>query len=97
MQVYKTVKVPATEETTKKVADFKACDRCGLDVEHGHDDRFETVNTEIESFAGDCYPGGDADTSGWHLDCCHDCFENHVLPALELAGFKIPAETDRNW
>ena len=89
MRVTKEIQVPATEATTKQVFSHISCDRCG----EGVSEAYEHSDTEIISFAGRVNPGCDM-REGWSIDCCHDCFETEVVPALINAGFEVSAKMD---
>ena len=86
MRNYESVTIPAKHET--RLASV-TCDKCGKDVKEGFDHCYKRADIEIHYWVGECYPESDC-TEGWSIDCCAECFEEVVIPALKNAGFKIP-------
>ena len=82
------------ERVTKGVELTRAtCDFCGgPDVPNNFWDRTEI---EIHGTVGKVYPESDCRKRTW-IDCCADCFEQRVVPAIEALGVKFrmhPVET----
>lgn len=82
MRLYKVVekRVEQRQQDTRT-----RCDRCGETVGGRRDNRDEV---EIKAWLGNVYPEGDCRTV-IATDACADCFRDHVVPALEQAGFKF--------
>lgn len=86
MQHMKTVVVYAAIKT---VVDYTTCDFCPTKLGSG---RFEVKRVTLEFEQGSSYPEGSMGTKTT-VDCCADCWEDKVLPALRDLGAE-PRETE---
>ena len=86
MKHTKTVNIPAT---TKQVFDYAACDFCGEKLKSNG---FEYDEITILRHSGVRYPGCHT-SEKTEFDCCPDCWEGKILPALKSLGAK-PAVTE---
>lgn len=67
------------------------CDFCGNDVDDQKkmDAReYNTDEVEISHRRGWGYNSADYNIERIEIDCCGECFETKVLPALQAAGLK---------
>jgi len=86
MKHYKTVVVPATEETTEQKIDKITCDLCKKVIEK--DSKFSEEKVTIQYKTGNSFPeGGSGDVTG--VDMCPACFEEKLKPWLESHGCEL--------
>lgn len=67
--------------------DKTLCDFCHRDVELVSGSSFDGTEITLEAKLGSIYPEGDY-RQGWRVDCCSDCFDGKVRPAIEALGVK---------
>jgi hypothetical protein len=79
MRHMKTVPVPAT---TKEVVDKTTCDFCGEKLKAR---RYERNEVTLQHEEGSHYPEGGSGTRTV-FDCCSDCWDSKVMPALKALG-----------
>lgn len=83
MKTYETRERSITEECLIS----HTCDLCGGKMRYG-DGWFDVGEVEISCQIGSRYPeGGNYDIV--ETDCCVDCFDDRVKPALEALGAKF--------
>lgn len=79
MRYGKTVEQTVLRET------HVTCDICGADIKHkGWDGSDVTIRADI----GEQYPECDCRESAG-IDCCTECWERNVRPAIEALGAKF--------
>lgn len=83
--------VPAVPATTRE-RKTRVCDICGKKNDPGsgsswNHESYEHDHVKIASVHKTHYPEGGT-TSGVAYDCCPQCFESKVGPALEAIGMK---------
>jgi hypothetical protein len=79
MKTYKTIQVPAKEQS---VLDGTFCDLCGCSLDSKY---YEVDDVEIEYRKGASYPEGGGGTSVT-VDMCGNCFKTELIPWLKGRG-----------
>lgn len=82
--VKKHTKVAEHYEDTRTLCDF--CNR-DLDEVSKKASSFDYSRIKLDAKIGSYYPEGDT-RSGYRLDCCIECFEDKLTPAIESIGVK---------
>lgn len=79
----------------KKIEIFYTCDKCGKPCGDDEETRscYDVSKAQIFKLEGDQFPEGRF-VERTEIDCCVQCFDEFVVPALAALGFKTRTEDD---
>lgn len=90
MEIKKKIEVPATfKEVVVKVL----CDFCDKTIKQNREYGEKFCEPTIKCEEGETWPsGGSGETTSF--DCCGECWNEKVLPALKAVSINAPKVTD---
>jgi hypothetical protein len=90
MQVKKKVEVPAK---VSEVLDKVLCDFCDKEIKQSREYGEKFCEPSIKCEEGKTWPSGGSGTNT-SMDCCGECWNKKVLPALKAISLREPKVTD---